>query len=160
MMTHFIFGNLSPARPSSSLSADPARHASTVTLVPPAPNARITPLRTHPRNAAESFTKRPAHFIKYTKMREDEVLAARNPNSNNNAGGWQIAAALNERPGLEWGSWLEMPRELGGIRPSMIPFLADSFKNLPQILPKEERDGLEARCVVFVFLAIVALSPA
>lgn len=144
VMAHFIFGNLSTTPSSSHSGSDATPRATTVTLLPPLPNARVTPLRTHPRDAAESTTKRPAQFKKYTTMREDGVIAARNANSEN--------GALNERPGLEWGSWLEMPREEegGGLRPSMIPFLADSFKNLPQILPKEEKSGLGARFVSFV----------
>lgn len=79
-------------------------------------------------------------------MFEDDVIVSRNKNDNSIR-----KEGLNERPGLEWGSWLAMPcEEKDGLRPSMIPFLADSFKNLPQILPKEERKGLGARSVIAI----------
>lgn len=149
VIAHFIFGNLSSAD-----SNDPKRHASTVTLLPPAPNARVTPLRTHPRDTPESISTRPAEFLKYLKMTEDEVLSARNSNASE-----QTRSTLNERPGLEWGSWVEMSREEGGLRLSMIPFLADTFKNLPQLLPKQERDGLEASWFPTMQLSIEFKAP-
>ncbi|KLO14787.1 hypothetical protein SCHPADRAFT_902928 [Schizopora paradoxa] len=146
VMAHLIFGNLSTTNSTT---------VPTVTLLPPSPNAHIIPLQTHPLDAPEYITNRPARFLKYTEMFEDDVIVSRNKNDNNTR-----SECLNERPGLEWGAWLKMPREeKDGLRSSMIPFLADSFKNLPQILPKEERKGLGASWFPTMQLSIEFKAP-
>lgn len=46
-------------------------------------------------------------------------------------------------PGLEWGAWLELThKDDERMRPSMMPFFADTFKNISDLLPKEEKEGL------------------
>ena len=57
------------------------------------------------------------------------------------------------RAGQEWGSWFELVGKDERLKPSMLPFFTDTFKNTLELLPKGER-GQTGRRSVFVMTTL------
>ncbi|KAJ6582788.1 thioesterase-like superfamily-domain-containing protein [Mycena sp. CBHHK59/15] len=126
--THMIFGSLTP----------PPELALRLSLSPPSPYARRHPLHVHPSNATETNMVRPWKFKHHIKWAGDPHLRAQNlPDSPSRTNSATIGGG-----GLVWGAWLELVGKEERITPSSIAFLADTFINLPSLLPRSERGGL------------------
>lgn len=82
---------------------------------------------------------RPWNFKHHVRWAEDASITARNARSKG------ANAKETDQPGLEWGAWFELTDEDDKISPAVIAFLADIFKSMPDLLPKEERVGLGRR---------------
>ena len=107
----------------------------TITLNPPHPSARWTPFRTLPWKAKVTpFYSRPFGFAKYVTWSEDPTIHGRNDRVFN--------VEVEDRPGLEWGAWIELEDEGEEITPAFLPFVADNFRNLPELLPKEIKERI------------------
>ncbi|OBZ79469.1 hypothetical protein A0H81_00070 [Grifola frondosa] len=108
IMTHMIFGVLAPP------PTDPPA-TRILTLEPPHPKARRTPMQTHPSKCTHvpdtRYWLNNGHFIDA----HDPVYVAR---------------AKSDAEGLQWGTYMTLTSEQGPLRPSMIPFLADSAMGL------------------------------
>ncbi|KAJ7160108.1 thioesterase-like superfamily-domain-containing protein [Mycena filopes] len=121
--THLIFGTLEPPR-----------------LVPPSPYARRLPLYVHPSTAVETRMARPWRFKPYVKWANDPHLRAQNqPDSPA-----RLAVSPTTVGGgsLAWGAWFELVGPGERVTPASLAFLADTFLNLPSLLPRAERAGL------------------
>ncbi|KAK7057206.1 thioesterase-like superfamily-domain-containing protein [Favolaschia claudopus] len=119
--THIIFGSLSAPR-----------------LVPPSPYARRLPLYVHPSVAVDTQMARPWRFKKHIRWAADPFLRAQNdPTSRSRTSSTTIGGG-----GLVWGAWFQLTGIEEQITPVSIAFLADTFNNLPSLLPRSERGGL------------------
>lgn len=104
-----------------------------MSLLPPSPYARRVPLHLHPSAAQITPMFGNARFKSNVKWAEDKAIRERNR-----------ALGRGERPAvgggvLEWGAWLELIDPLENINVSMLPFLGDMMKNIPELLPKDLR---------------------
>jgi hypothetical protein len=106
---------------------------SPMTLLPPSPFARRVPLHVHPSLAQPTPMFTPANFYSQVKWAEDQAIRERNR-----------ALGRGDRPavgggGLEWGAWLEFVDSTEKINEALLPFAADLVKNIPELLPKDQR---------------------
>ncbi|KAJ7741337.1 thioesterase-like superfamily-domain-containing protein [Mycena metata] len=121
--THMIFGTLEPPR-----------------LVPPSRYARRVPLYVHPSAAVETRMARPWGFKHHAKWAGDPHLRAQNLPSD------PARAAVSPTTvgggSLVWGAWFALTGPSERVTPASIAFFADTFLNMPSLLPREERGGL------------------
>ncbi|EJD03390.1 uncharacterized protein FOMMEDRAFT_20492 [Fomitiporia mediterranea MF3/22] len=107
-----------------------------LTLTPPSPNARRIPLSQHPSLATPD---RPNDKYLYQIKSEDRFFEKRNAErAKRQAAGEAVAS---QDCGLEWGAWLEFSDPKDVLDVAMMPFLGDTMKNLPSLLPREHRPG-------------------
>ncbi|KAF7364838.1 hypothetical protein MVEN_00354100 [Mycena venus] len=119
--SHLIFGSLEPPR-----------------LVPPSRYARRLPLYAHPSAAVDTPMARPWRFKEHIRWAADPQLRAQNsPDSPTRTSSATIGGG-----GLVWGAWFELTGADDHVTPASIAFLADTFINLPSLLPRSERNGL------------------
>ncbi|KAF8522119.1 thioesterase-like superfamily-domain-containing protein [Hysterangium stoloniferum] len=104
-----------------------------LTLAPASPFARRVPLHLHPAVAPLTPLFANANFHKNVRWAEDKAIRERN-----------FALGRGERPAvgggtLEWGAWLELVDPSETVCPAILPFLGDMMRNLPELLPKDQR---------------------
>lgn len=99
-----------------------------LTLSPPSPYARRVPLHTHPSAARPTPLFRGARFKAMVTWAEDEAIQERNRAVGRGTGS-PIGGA-----GLEWGAWLQLTDPADSINVSILPFLGDMLRNLPELL--------------------------
>jgi hypothetical protein len=81
---------------------------------------------------------RPWRFKEHVKWAGDPHLRAQNaPDSPTRTTATTIGGG-----GLVWGAWFALIGRDERVTPASIAFLADTFLNLPSLLPRSERDGL------------------
>ncbi|KAJ7728852.1 hypothetical protein DFH07DRAFT_221135 [Mycena maculata] len=81
---------------------------------------------------------RPWRFKEHIKWAGDPHLRAQNlPDSPSRTDSATVGGG-----GLVWGTWLQLTGPDERITPASIAFLADTFINLPSLLPQSERGGL------------------
>lgn len=102
-------------------------------MLPSSPYARRVPLHVHPSVAQVTPLFSNVNFKSSYRWAEDKAIRERNR-----------ALGRGERPavgggGLEWGAWLELLDPAEHINVSVLPFLADMFKNIPELLPRDHR---------------------
>ncbi|OBZ76863.1 hypothetical protein A0H81_03446 [Grifola frondosa] len=103
--THMMFGVLVP----------PPSTPHVLTLAPPHPKARRTPMQTHPSKCTWVPDTRFWGTSKHIRDAHDPVYVAR---------------SKSDAEGMQWGTYFMLPTERGPLRPSMIPCLADSAMGL------------------------------
>jgi len=103
------------------------------TLAPPSPFARRVPLRMHPAVAPLTSKFARGSFAKYVRWAEDAEIRERN-RSLGRGETTDIGGGT-----LEWGAWVELRQPIEAVNPSMLPFFGDMMKNLPSLLPREQR---------------------
>ncbi|OBZ66963.1 hypothetical protein A0H81_13325 [Grifola frondosa] len=106
--THMIFGTLVPL-PSAPASSR------VLTLEPPHPKARRIPMQTHPSKCQDIPETRSWRRNKHVVDAHDPVYVAR---------------SKSDAEGMQWGTYLMLTTDHGPLRPSMIPFLADTAMGL------------------------------
>ena len=105
-----------------------------VTLLPPSPLARRIPLTQHP--SLVTLDKPNARFA-YQNKSEDRFFLERNRlraegrSDDTKRGGDEV----------EWAAWYELRDGRDKLKTTMMPFLADSMRNMPSLLPREQRPG-------------------
>ncbi|KAJ7022768.1 thioesterase-like superfamily-domain-containing protein [Mycena alexandri] len=121
--THIIFGTLEPPR-----------------LAPPSRYARRVPLYVHPSVAVETRMARPWGFKHHAKWAGDPHLRAHNlPDSPARR---DVSSTTVGGGTLAWGAWFELVGPGERVTPASIAFFADTFLNMPSLLPRDERGGL------------------
>jgi hypothetical protein len=81
---------------------------------------------------------RPWRFKEHVKWAGDPHLRAQNaPDSPTRTTATTIGGG-----GLVWGAWFALTGRDERVTPASIAFLADTFLNLPSLLPRSERGGL------------------
>ncbi|KAJ7701436.1 thioesterase-like superfamily-domain-containing protein [Mycena rosella] len=126
--THMIFGSCG-SPPSAALQLG---------LAPPSSYARRLPLHVHPSKAVQTRMARPWQYKQHIKWASDPHFRAQNlPDSPA-----RTSSATVGGGGLVWGAWFELTDPEERITPSSLAFLADTFLNLPSLLPRSERGGL------------------
>ena len=130
-MTHVMFGINAP-HPKDNLNLN---------LNPPSTYARRHPLHVHPSKAINKPIGYEQNFHLFFKSAEDPATRAKNQidsptrtHSSTVGGG-----------GLEWAAWFEFTDKDDRITNPSLAFLADTFLNSPNLLPKSERMGLTTR---------------
>ena len=112
---HAIFGNLDPASASQT--------GPSLTLVPPAPGARVTPFGTYPSSLKPS-TKEPRwNFTPYIQAARDRSIHERHA---------RLAKAGESDGGVEGGGWYTFNDPGDVLTPASLAFFADLF---PDKLP-------------------------
>ncbi|KAK7048694.1 thioesterase-like superfamily-domain-containing protein [Favolaschia claudopus] len=120
--THLIFGTLDPPR----------------LLLPPSTYARRLPLYLHPSIAEPSTTVGVWKFSQHMKWSIDPHLRAQNGHDSPT----RTSPTTVGGGGVVWGAWLTLTDPAERITPASIAFLADTFVNMPFLVPKEERGGV------------------
>ena len=124
-MAHVILGDLSP-EPSAAIQR---------TLSPPSPYARRLPLNFHPSVVTPVPIRDALTFGNdVTQWSIDPTIIARNQPDN-------PARTTNKTVGgggTEWGAWCELTEDGDKLKVSSIPFFADTFLNMPILLPECE----------------------
>ncbi|KAJ7069426.1 thioesterase-like superfamily-domain-containing protein [Mycena amicta] len=123
--THIIFGSLSPTNGRLNLS-------------PTSPYARRHPLHIHPSQAVETRMIQRWGFQPHVRWARDPVLRSQNLPDSPTRTNSQTAGG----GGLVWGAWFQLADPEARITPAAIAFLADTFLNLPSLLPRAERQGV------------------
>ncbi|KAJ7464782.1 thioesterase-like superfamily-domain-containing protein [Mycena galericulata] len=136
--THMIFGSLAP-------------QSNSVGLAPLSSYARRLPLYVHPSNAVETSMPRVVRFKEHIKWAHDPHLKAQNlPDNPSRTNSETVGGG-----GLVWGAWLQLVGQDEHITPASIAFLADTFINLPALLPRSERGSLIASETWFPTMTLI-----
>ncbi|KAF7314704.1 hypothetical protein MKEN_00944300 [Mycena kentingensis (nom. inval.)] len=122
--THIIFGSLAPSGGPGFSSASPY--------------ARRHPLHIHPSIASLTRMIPGMRYVPHVRWAHDPILRAQNfPNSPARTNSSTIGGG-----GVVYGAWFQLTDPEERITPAAIAFLADTFINLPMLLPKAERQGV------------------
>ncbi|KIJ62533.1 hypothetical protein HYDPIDRAFT_30141 [Hydnomerulius pinastri MD-312] len=121
---HLIFGDLSP----------PPSDQERKILSPPSPYARRLPIHHHPSAVSPDPTQPAWSRQMQMQMSTDrEILNHNHPDSATRTTSQTIGGG-----GTEWGAWCELTDKRDKIKPSSISFFADTFTNLPMLLPESD----------------------
>jgi len=124
---HLIFTTLPDAPPSGL----PTRENLTVTR--PAPLARRMPIDVHPGDPKVYPTKLVEKFTFKDKMLwwENREFVERSKREK----------AASGEGGPEWTCWISLTDKTDNINTASLGFFADMFRNLPEMLPKDQKPG-------------------
>ena len=127
------FSITATAVPSAAVKDDP------LTLAPPSHLARRIPLVHHPSHARPDALNPKFRFR--VRIAEDGEFVARNARKAATTRNSSLASTFNSSDSgiLQWGAWCELSDPTDEIETSMIPFFADLMKNLPELLPQDQR---------------------
>lgn len=118
-----IFGTLTPPLDATKPN---------LTLEPPSPYARRIPFYTHPSKCPERFSIRPWGYKRYAQMATDPV---------------HKELAKTPRESMEWGQYLTLTDPSERFTTSALPFAADTFWAVDQILPSPWKEIRRTRFV-------------
>ncbi|KDQ62681.1 hypothetical protein JAAARDRAFT_203757 [Jaapia argillacea MUCL 33604] len=139
IISHLIFTSPSPS-PTSSLTPTPISSL-TSKLTPPSPYARRIPLHSHPSLSPPTPIPKSWNFAAHISLAEDRSLISASLHKATARGEARVGE-VRGGDGLEWAAWFELVGEGECITNASIAFLVDTFKNLPELLPKDQRKGL------------------
>ena len=143
-----VLGNLSPQIIESEADKGASLLPTRVTRKSPVWFTRCNPLETPQTECSVPFVLQPWNFQSRVRVVEDHKVAERRERQRTQSG-VERNGEKGAPPGLEWGAWLEFTDKQEGIRPSMLAFVSDCYRGIPELLTAVERKGIEHRWEMF-----------